>query len=76
MRTVLITGACINTGVAVVEKFAEFAREGLPVWCVGGTPDRTVEGDMIDWEIRSLFRDVTLEDLVNWQKAKADEYVI
>ncbi len=50
---------------AVVEKFAEFAREGLPVWCVGGTPDRTVEGGMIDWEIRSLFRDVTLEDLAD-----------
>ena len=50
---------------AVVEKFAAFAAEGLPVWCVGGTPDRTTEGEMIDWEIRSLFREVTLEDLAD-----------
>ena len=50
---------------AVVDRFAAFAREGLPVWCVGGTPDMTTEGDMIPWEIRSLFRDVTLEDLAD-----------
>ena len=50
---------------AVVDRFAAFAREGLPVWCVGGTPDMTTEGDMIPWEIRSLFREVTLEDLAD-----------
>lgn len=37
MKTVLITGACINTGVAIVEKFAE---EGWNVIFTGRNPER------------------------------------
>ena len=37
MKTVLITGACINTGVAIVEKFAE---EGWSVIFTGRNPER------------------------------------
>ena len=48
---------------AVVETFAAFAKAGLPVWCVGGTPEKTAEGAPICAETRSLFREVALEDL-------------
>ena len=37
MKTVLITGACINTGVAIVEKFAE---EGYKVIFTGRDPQK------------------------------------
>ncbi len=37
MKTVLITGACINTGVAIVEKFA---REGYRVLFTGRDPEK------------------------------------
>lgn len=37
MKTVLITGACINTGVAIVEKFA---REGYDVVFTGRNADK------------------------------------
>ncbi len=50
---------------AVVEKFAEFAAEGLPVWMVDGLPELTTEGDRISWETLSLFREVPLEDLAD-----------
>lgn len=36
MKTVLVTGACINTGVAIVEKFA---REGYRVIFTGRNPE-------------------------------------
>lgn len=38
-KAVLVTGACINTGVAIVEKFAS---EGYNVVFTGRTPE-TVE---------------------------------
>ena len=50
---------------AVVEQFAVFARAGLPVWCVNGTPEKTAEGDAIPQEIRDLFRVVELERLAD-----------
>ncbi len=37
MKTVLITGACINTGVAIVEKFAQ---EGYTVLFTGRSPEK------------------------------------
>lgn len=37
MNTVLITGACINTGVAIVEKFAS---EGWNVVFTGRNPEK------------------------------------
>ena len=40
MKTVLITGACINTGVAIVEKFA---REGYRVIFTGRNPETVRE---------------------------------
>ena len=39
-KTVLITGACINTGVAIVEKFA---AEGYDVVFTGRSPERVKE---------------------------------
>ena len=36
-KTVLITGACINTGVAIVEKFA---AEGYDVVFTGRSPEK------------------------------------
>ena len=41
-KTVLITGACINTGVAIVEKFA---AEGYDVVFTGRSPERVKEAE-------------------------------
>ena len=48
---------------AVVEKFAAFARAGLPVWCAGGLPEGTVEGTPIGEETLALLRSVTPDAL-------------
>lgn len=42
MNTVLITGACINTGVAIVEKFAD---EGWNVVFTGRNPEKVAEAE-------------------------------
>ncbi len=42
MKTALITGACINTGVAIVEKFAS---EGWNVIFTGRNPERVAEAE-------------------------------
>ncbi len=41
-KTVLITGACINTGVAIVEKFA---AEGYDVVFTGRSPEKVAEAE-------------------------------
>ncbi len=41
-KTVLVTGACVNTGVAIVEKFA---REGWTVLFTGRNPHRVKEAE-------------------------------
>ncbi len=41
-KTVLITGACINTGVAIVEKFA---AEGYNIVFTGRSPERVKEAE-------------------------------
>jgi len=50
---------------AVLERFAEFAREGLPVWCVNGLPEKTVEGDRVPAAAGELFHTVPLEQLAD-----------
>ena len=42
MKTALITGACINTGVAIVEKFAS---EGWQVVFTGRSPEKVREAE-------------------------------
>lgn len=42
MKTALVTGACINTGVAIVEKFA---AEGWNVVFTGRNPERVAEAE-------------------------------
>ncbi len=44
MKTALITGACINTGVAIVEKFAE---EGYTVIFTGRDPEKVQAAESI-----------------------------
>ena len=39
MKTALITGACINTGVAIVEKFAS---NGYDIIFTGRNPDKVL----------------------------------
>lgn len=51
---VLITGACINTGVAIVEKFAEKGRE---IWFTGRNPE-TVKAK--EAEYRAKFPGVSI----------------
>jgi len=40
MKTALITGACINTGVAIVEKFASEGWNGIAA--IGSTASRSI----------------------------------
>ena len=42
MKTVLITGACINTGVAITEKFAS---EGRDIVFTGRSPEKVREAE-------------------------------
>ena len=42
MKTVLVTGACINTGVAIVEKFA---AEGYTVLFTGRSPEKVAAAE-------------------------------
>ena len=42
MKTVLITGACINTGVAIVERFA---KEGYRVVFTGSSSEKVSEAE-------------------------------
>ncbi|MBE7090272.1 MAG: SDR family oxidoreductase [Clostridiales bacterium] len=44
MKTVLITGACINTGVAIVEKFA---TEGYNIIFTGRNKERVIEAETL-----------------------------
>lgn len=48
---------------AVIDRFADFARAGVPVWCMNDTPEKTVEGDVLPAEVRALFHVVPLADL-------------
>lgn len=70
MRTVLITGACINTGVAIVEKFA---AEGYDVIFTGRNPEkvRLAEEDykrrfpdvkIIGYSLTSLIDERTIDE--------------
>lgn len=70
MKTVLITGACINTGVAIVEKFAS---EGYNVIFTGRNPEtvtaKAVEYkskfpsvEIIGYSIDSLFDERTIDE--------------
>ena len=43
-KTVLVTGACINTGVAIVEKFAS---EGWNIFFTGRNADKVHEAEKI-----------------------------
>ena len=54
MKTVLITGACINTGVAIVEKFA---AEGYRVLFTGRDPEKVKTAEM---SYRTKFPDVEI----------------
>lgn len=54
MKTVLITGACINTGVAIVEKFAE---EGYKVIFTGRDPQKVSDKEK---EYQEKFPDVEI----------------
>lgn len=54
MKAVLITGACINTGVAIVEKFAS---EGRNVIFTGRNPDKVKAAEK---EYRSKFSEVEI----------------
>ena len=54
MKTVLVTGACINTGVAIVEKFA---REGYRVIFTGRNPETVREKEA---EYRNAFPNVEI----------------
>lgn len=54
MKTALITGACINTGVAIVEKFA---AEGYNVVFTGRDPERVRLAEKM---YRSRFPDITI----------------
>ena len=70
MKTALITGACVNTGVAIVEKFA---REGYDVVFTGRSTDkvRAAEGEyrakfsgveIIGYVIDSLIDERTVDE--------------
>lgn len=54
MKTVLITGACINTGVAIVEKFAQ---EGYKVIFTGRDPQKVADKEK---EYREKFPNVEI----------------
>lgn len=53
-RTVLITGACVNTGVAIVERFA---AEGYDVVFTGRNPERVAAAER---EYRGRFKGVDI----------------
>ena len=70
MKTVLITGACINTGVAIVEKFA---AEGYNVVFTGRNTEKVSEAekkykekfpntDIIGYAIDSLVNETTVDE--------------
>ena len=70
MKTVLITGACINTGVAIVEKFA---REGYRVIFTGRNVEKVhakekeykeqfSNVEIIGYHIDSLLDDRTVDE--------------
>ena len=70
MKTVLITGACINTGVAIVEKFAS---EGYNVIFTGRSPEKTQAAEkqycekfpnvkIIGYPIDSLLNERTVDE--------------
>ena len=48
---------------AVVDKLYQFALKGLPVWCIGGKPEYTCEGDLIPGDILAYFQTIALEKL-------------
>ena len=48
---------------AVVEKLHGFALQGLPVWCVGGKPEYTCEGDPIPKDYLAQFEVMDLDKL-------------
>ena len=92
MKSVLITGACINTGVAIVEKFAE---EGYRVVFTGRSADRVAEAEkayrakfpeatIIGYAIDSLLDERTVDEtavdaLFSWldeQKIVIDTLVL
>ena len=54
MNAALITGACINTGVAIVEKFAS---EGKNVIFTGRSPEKVREAEE---KYREKYKDVTI----------------
>ena len=53
-RTALVTGACINTGVAIVEKFAE---EGFDVVFTGRSQEKVLEAEK---RYREKYHDVNI----------------
>ena len=54
MKTVLVTGACINTGVAIAEKFA---AEGYTVLFTGRNPEKVAAAEAA---YRAQFPTVTI----------------
>ncbi len=48
---------------AVLDTLSGFARAGLPVWCVNGTPEMSCEGDPVPDSVRNLFTAVPLDAL-------------
>ena len=54
MKTVLITGACVNTGVAIVERFAS---EGYKVIFTGRSPEKVQAAEK---EYKEKFPDATI----------------
>ena len=69
-KTVLVTGACINTGVDIVEKFAS---EGYNVVFTGRNPEKVNEAekaykekikdiDIIGYHIDSLIDSTTVDE--------------
>lgn len=58
MKTALVTGACINTGVAIVEKFAS---EGWNVVFTGRSPEKVKEAEK---NYRAEFPDVEITGYV------------
>lgn len=70
MKTVLVTGACVNTGVAIVERFA---TEGWSVVFTGRSPEKVREAekkykekfpgtDILGFSINSLLDDRTVDE--------------
>lgn len=49
----------------IVKKFTDFARAGLPVWCVNGLPETTAEGELLAPQQLESLRVVLLEQLAD-----------